>query len=286
MPENGIMFQSLPELKSPVLIIGFDGWGNALNVSKAMADYLIRKMNGEYFARLNSDLFYNYNESRPLVNISNGSLNSILPPGGSFYSIKSREKDLVVLRANEPTIGWFHFVNDLLSLCVKLDIDLIITLGSMYDNVLHTDRIVSAIASNETIFSRLSQKNVIPINYQGPSAIHSTIQSEGKKQGFDCVSLWCHCPYYLQGATHFGLLSHMGDLLSYFIGVDIDLEELNTSWKELNSQIQALIEKNPELKDMVAELRKAKVRGSWESMKESTHKDNKVILLKDFQKPI
>ncbi len=279
--------QQLPELSDPVLIASFDGWGNALNVSRAMADYLIRKLNGEYFARLNSDLFYRYDENRPVVNISEGSLKSVLPPGGSFYSIitGSKKRNLIVLRANEPTLRWFRFVDDMLSLCVKLGVKTVITLGSMYDNVLHTDRIISGIASKETVFSKLKQKNVIPINYQGPTAIHSTIQSEGMKQGFECISLWCHCPYYLQGTTHFGVLSHLGDLLSYFVGFELDLEELNASWKELNSQIQTLIEKNPEFKEMIGDLRKAKVRGSWASMKESAKKGDKVIPLKDFLKP-
>jgi len=147
------------------------------------------------------------------------------------------------------------------------------------------DRIISAIASGDAHTPTLNENDVLPINYQGPSAIHSTIHSEAQKRGFECLSLWCHCPYYLQGATHFGLLSHLGALLSSLVGFELDLEELEVSWKELNKQIQGLIEKNPELQDMINELRKAKIRGSWASMKESEHKDGKVIQIADFLKP-
>ena len=69
------------------------------------------------------------------------------------------------------------------------------------------------------------------------------------------------------------------------MGFELDLEELDVSWKELNRQIQGLIKKNPELQEMINELRKAKVRGSWASMKVSEKKDEKVIQIADFLKP-
>jgi proteasome assembly chaperone (PAC2) family protein len=157
----------------------------------------------------------------------------------------------------------------------------IISLGSMYDNVLHTDMVISALASSEELLSGLKAENVNTINYKGPSAIHSTIHSEAKKRGIECVSLWCHCPYYLQGTTHFGLLSYLGALLSRWGGFELDTEELDTTWKNLNKQIQGIIDQNPELQGMINDLRKAKVKGSWDMAR----KQDKVIHLEDFLKP-
>jgi uncharacterized protein YdeI (YjbR/CyaY-like superfamily) len=74
-------------------------------------------------------------------------------------------------------------------------------------------------------------------------------------------------------------------LLSFLGDFELDTEEIDSSWKELNRQIQGLIEKNPELQAMITEIRKAKVRGSWESMKGSIEKGQKVIHLEDFLKP-
>jgi hypothetical protein len=166
-----------------------------------------------------------------------------------------------------------------------LGVDTLITLGSMYDNVLHTDLIISGIASSEEILDRLKEKRVIPINYEGPSAIHSTLHAEARKRGLDCLSLWCHCPYYLQGETHFGLLAQLGSLLASLVGFGLDVGQLERSWHELIRQIQSLIEKNPELQGMLTELRKAKVRGSWEAAKEGMKKGEKVIQISDFLIP-
>jgi proteasome assembly chaperone (PAC2) family protein len=287
MSEKGILIKKRPRLKNPILMAGFDGWGNAMNISRGMVSYLIRKLKATYFARLDPDMYYHYDESRPFVDIKDGELISFSPPGGSFYAVRSEtgKNDLIILRADEPNLRWFHFANALFSLCKELEVKRVITLGSMYDNVLHTDRILSGISSSEDSSARLKEKKIAPVSYQGPSAIHAILMSEGLKRGFESISLWCHCPYYLQGATHFGLLSHLGLTLSSLGGFELDVTELETSWAELNDQIQALIESTPELQSVIDELHKAKMRGSWERMRESAKKGDKVINLKDFLPP-
>ena len=287
MSEPGIHIEYLPELNNPILIAGFEGWGNALDISSGMILYLIRKLAAKAFASINPDVFYRYDETRPRVEIEEGILKNLSPPGGSFYAAKTvtQGKDLVLFNANEPNLRWFQFVDELLSLCDKLGVKTIITLGSMYDNVLHSDRIISGISSSQELFFKLESKNVMPIFYRGPSAIHSIIHSEAQKKGFQSVSLWCHCPYYLQGTTHFGLISSLGALLSFLGEFELDVEDLEASWTAIKEKIQGLVDKSPELREIIKELRKAKVRGSWANMRESSRKDDKVINLKDFLEP-
>jgi len=287
MSETGIHIKELPQLANPVLIAGFDGWGNALNVSNGMAAYLIRKLKARPFADLDPDIFYRYDEQRPVVNIEAGILNSLTSPGGSFYAAETDagQNDVVILKANEPSLRWFGFIDLLLSLCKKLEVQTIITLGSMYDNVLHTDRIVSGIASTPEKLSQLKQKRITAISYQGPSAIHSIIQSEGSKEGFECISLWSHCPYYLQGTTHFGILSYLGQLIAGMANFKLDTLDLDANWQKLEKQISELIESNQELQALISNLRKEKVKGSAASLKGAAKSDEKIINLQDFLDP-
>jgi proteasome assembly chaperone (PAC2) family protein len=281
-----IQLKELPQLKKPVLIAGFDGWGNALKISSGMAAYLIRKLNAKQFAKLNPDTFFRYDDARPLVNIEEGILKRIVPPGGTFYAARTDEdrNDVVILKADEPNLKWYRFIEETFSLCHKLGVETIITLGSMYDNVLHTDRVISGIASSQQLVAKLNEQNINSISYQGPSAIHSIIQLEGSKKGFQCISLWSHCPFYLQGTTHFGILSHLGALLSSMGNFDLDTADLEESWKSLNEQIQELVKNNADIQNIISELRKSKVRGSAATMKGSL-KDEKVINIEDFLEP-
>ena len=277
----------LPNLKNPVLIAGFDGWGNALNISDGMAAYLIRQLNARQFADLDPDTFYRYDEQRPVVNIAEGRLESLTAPGGAFYAVGTddEQSDLVILKADEPNLQWFKFVDQLFSLCRELAVSTIITLGSMYDNVLHTDRIISGVASTPQGLSRLSQRRINSISYRGPSAIHSIIQSEGTKRGFECISLWTHCPYYLQGTTHFGILSYLGRLIAEMVNFRLDTRELDSNWKTLEEQINKLIENNPELQSLISNLRKEKVKGSTAGLRGTVKSTEKIINLQDFLNP-
>jgi proteasome assembly chaperone (PAC2) family protein len=287
MSERGIQIDEFPDLKNPLLIAGFDGWGNALKISSGMAAYLIRTFKAQRFAEINPDVFFRYDEMRPVVHIEEGVLKSLSSPGGTFYAAQTAPggRDLVILKTDEPNLRWSGFVEELFGLCKRLNIESIITLGSMYDHVLHTDRIISAVTSDAAMSSMLRQKGVNAISYQGPSAIHSTIHSEGLKRAHACMSLWCHCPFYLQGTTHFGILAHLGELLASLGGFELDTENLETSWEKLNIQIEKLIENNAELQEVVKELRKAKVRGSAAEMKGAIKSDEKIINIQDFLGP-
>ncbi len=287
MNENGIKIHELPDLKNPLLIAGFDGWGNALQISSGMAAYLIRTFKAQRFAELDPDVFFRYDEKRPVVHIEDGVFKNLSPPGGTFYAAQtgSDGRDLVILKTDEPNLRWVGFVEELFNLCSRLHIETIITLGSMYDHVLHTDRIISAIASNADLSSMLKQKNVNSISYQGPSAIHSSIHSEALKRDIASISLWCHCPYYLQGTTHFGILAYMGKMLAAIGGFELNIADLETSWEKLNIQIENLIENNAELQAVINELRKAKLRGSAAEMKGVIKSDEKIINIQDFLQP-
>jgi proteasome assembly chaperone (PAC2) family protein len=286
MIEPGIQIDKLPDLKNPLLIAGFEGWGNALKISSGMVAYLVRKFEARRFAEINPDLFFRYDEMRPVVHIEKGVLKSLTPPGGTFYAAQTAAdgRDLVILKADEPQLRWSGFVEELFDLSRRLNVHSIITIGSMYDHVLHTDRFVSAIASDAAMTSLLRQKGVNSVSYDGPSAIHSVIHAEGLKRNYACISLWCHCPVYLQGTTHFGILAHLGKLLASLGGFEINTEDLEVSWEKLKTQIESLIDNNAELQAVVNELRKAKTRGSDTAMKGAV-KDEKIINIQDFLQP-
>ena len=271
----------LPELENGFLIAGFDGWGNALDISTGMVDYIILKLKAEPFGRINPDRFFRFDENRPQVEIVDGFLTNLKPPCGELYKTDKSitGKDIVILKTAEPNLNWFTFIELILSLSKKMGVKTIITLGSMFDNILHTDKIISAVASTPELLESLKQKNILTINYNGPGAIHSSIQHEAQIKGFQCLSLWCHCPYYLQGTTHLGLLSYLGSFLADWCGFDLDTEELEITWRDLSKQIQEIIDKNPELQSVIGDLKKSK--SSWDPSK----KDDKVVRLKDFIKP-
>ena len=119
MSSNGIQIHEIPDLENPLLIAGFDGWGNALKISSGMAAYLIRTFKAQQFAELDPDVYFRYDEKRPVVHIEDGTFKKLSPPGGAFYAARTAPegRDLVILKSDEPNLRWFGFVDELLNLC-------------------------------------------------------------------------------------------------------------------------------------------------------------------------
>jgi proteasome assembly chaperone (PAC2) family protein len=279
--------ETLPTLSTPVFIIGFRGWGNALEVSAGTAAYLADTLQAVSIGHIDPDACYRYDENRPVVNIETGDMKSITPPGGSFFAITTKpgENDLVVLIADEPSLNWYRFSGELVDLAHQLGAPGVITLGSMFDNVLHTDRIISAVTTGSGFEGAVGRHRVIPINYHGPSAIHTIILEACRKRAVAGASLWGHCPVYLQGITHHGMMLQMIRVLSDMASFSSTTEALEASWEALEIQIRKLISDNPKLVGIMDQIRKKKREGAMQNLGQNGKEQGKVINLQDFLDP-
>ena len=276
--------EKVPALSSPVVIVGLRGWGNALEVASEMAAYVVDALQGRSIGRLDSDACYRYDETRPVVVIESGRMKSINPPGGSLYAIQTPpgDSDLLVLIADEPSLQWYRFSWELVELARNLEARGLISLGSMFDHVLHTDRIISAATTGDAYAAMLSNRDVLPINYRGPSAIHTVILEACRKQGLPGASLWSHCPAYLQGIIHHGIMIDLARLLADLASFSIDTQPLESRWETLEIQIQELIAENPKLEGVMDQIRKKKREGAWQNLENTGTTKNNVINLQDF----
>lgn len=284
MEYTTIQMEMTPPLNKPVVIVGLRGWGNALDVSAGMAGYIVESFQGPSVGHIDPDMCYRYDEIRPVVKINAGKLLAIDPPEGTFYSISTRpgENDLLILIADEPSLNWHRFSRELVEFALQLESSAVITLGSMMDNVLHTDRIISAVSSSNDFEGVLERHGVLPVNYHGPSAIHTLILDACRKRAVPGVSLWSHCPAYLQGISHHGMMHQLAVLLADMASFSLQTDVLEARWKDLESQIQQLIADNPKVEGIVEQIRKKKREGAMQNMGEGGSAEGTVINLKDF----
>ena len=285
MEYTTIQMKEIPSLMSPAIIIGLRGWGNALEVSAGMATYLVDQNQGRSVGRIRSDTCYRYDENRPVVKIKLGEIKSIRSPGGLFFAVQGGRgnRDLLILIADEPSLNWYRFSSEVVDLAVNLGATAVLTIGSMFDHVLHTDRIISAATTGVHFNGIFNRYGLAPIDYHGPSAIHPLILDECRKRGMAGASLWCHCPAYLQGITHYGLMIQLGQILADMIPFLIQTDELQARWADLEVQIKQLIDENPKLEGIMEEIRKKKRAGAWQGMRQNGKIQGNVISLESFR---
>mgnify|MGYP000436381917 CR=1 FL=1 len=288
MKSQRIHVERFPRINRPILIAGFAGWGNALDVSSGTVEYLISALDGELFATLNPDCFYRYDDNRPRVNIENGVLERIDPPCGEFYFARTGnpDNDVILFKGDEPQLAWYSFAEEVLRLLKNFSGDTVVTLGSMYDGVLHTERKISEIHSTPVFQEIFSRHQIQPINYNGPSAVHSVIHTAGAKMGCLCLSLWCHCPVYLQGMRHTGMIAALGALLAEIGGFELDVSLMEQNWGEMMAKIERAIDETPSLQSAIRKLGKSKSLKPGAGLLPSPGKKRgTVINLSDFLSP-
>jgi predicted ATP-grasp superfamily ATP-dependent carboligase len=257
MIEDFVTFHQKPTLKNPALIVGFGDWSNAGNVALQSIEYVIRKKGATLFAEIETDPFYNFTQNRPIISIKEGRLQRINTKLISFYAWTNDEggNDLIFLKAQEPDYRWHTFVDILFDLCKQWEVFLIVSLGGMYDDVLHTEAIISGIYSLEQWKDTLLEHGLNLVDYEGPSGIHAFIMQRVQKEQYPYIGLWGHTPLYLRG-TNFRVSNRMISILSSLFSFSIETLELERSLKEFEHQMEEALDKNAELQDYIEKIKK------------------------------
>jgi proteasome assembly chaperone (PAC2) family protein len=280
MHEDFVKFYQMPHLNNPILIAGFGGWSNAGNVAVKSVEYIIKKKGATLLAEIDPDHFYQFTQNRPVINIKEGRFQGLHLRKISFYFWPNREgnNDVILLSAQEPDCRWHTFVQALFHLCKQWCVSLIVSIGGMYDDVLHTEAIVSGVYSFGEWRDVFIEKGIHLIGYEGPSGIHSLIMQRAEKESCPFIGLWGNSPLYLRG-TNFRVVIRIVNLIASFCAFSIDQLELENSLKEFEHQIGEILEKNSELKEQIEEIKKIR---SGELRKKDP---SKIINIKDFIRP-
>ena len=83
-----VRVSSMPELRSPVLIVAFEGWNDAGDAASTTAHHLIDRLNGEVFADIDPEDFFDFTAMRPTVEIVDGTERQLHWPDSSFYACR------------------------------------------------------------------------------------------------------------------------------------------------------------------------------------------------------
>jgi proteasome assembly chaperone (PAC2) family protein len=288
MEMEEIIYLEKPNLHKPCLIIGFEGWPNAAEVSSSALQHLVESLKAKKFASVPTENFYQVSSLRPVAVIKEGKLVELKLPGNHFYYVKDLpSNDLILFSGIEPHLRWNSFVDLLLDLAEGFDVSQIFTIGGTYDYIPHTyPPMVSALFNHEALREKVIQAGLGLTEYTGPVSIHTFILEAARKRSLKAMSLWGHAPQYLQTRNLkvvYAVLKSLTDMME----MKIDLSELERSGDYFDQQVNHLVEDDPKLQEIISKLEEAYKRServSHFSRKEEGSKEEKVIYIQAFLK--
>jgi len=283
-----IVYLEKPSLDKPCLIVGFEGWPNAAEVSSSALQFLIENLTAQKFASVEGEDFYQIPYLRPIGVIKGGRLIELKPPSNHFYYSKNPlSEDLILFKGVEPHLKWTVFVELLLSLAEEFRVSQIFTIGGTYDYIPHTyPPMVSAVINHEDLREKVIQAGLGLTEYTGPVSIQTFLLEAAKKKGLKTTCLWGHAPQYLQ-AKNVRVVHSVLKTLSDLVEIGIDLSELQRASDYFNEQVNHLVEEDPKLQEVIKKLEELYMQAEPSldlSEKGEGPKEEKVIYMHAFLK--
>lgn len=249
-----LIVSSRPELRRPVLIAAFRGWNDGGQGATLGGGFLAKQWEAESFAEIDPESFYDFQAVRPNVSLEDGLTRKLEWPSNTFLHapIPGLDRDAVILLGVEPNLRWKTYTAFVLELVQELEVELVVTLGSLLADVPHTRPApVSAAASDPTLVEELG---VEPSRYEGPTGIVGILLDACRQAEVPAVSLWAAVPHYVSLAPSpraaLALCRRLGELL----GADIDLDELQQAAEEYTEQVTEAVASDAETAAYVEEL--------------------------------
>ena len=243
-----------PELRRPVLVTAFRGWNDGGQGASLAAGFLAKEWQAARFADLDPEDFFDFQVSRPHVTLVDGVTRRLDWPDNAFYHAKipGVDRDAVLLLGIEPNYRWRRFAELVVGLARDLDVELMISFGSLLADVPHTrPSPVTGSATDEGLIERYGLQGS---RYEGPTGIVGVLHDACRRGGLDSISLWAAVPHYVSLAPSpraaLALCRRLGDLL----GTTVDAAELEQAAESYSEQVSEAVAADPETQAYVEQL--------------------------------
>lgn len=244
----------VPTLRSPVLIVAFEGWNDAGDAASTTAHHLIDRWDAELFADIDPEEFFDFTAMRPTVEIIDGFERDLHWPDTSFYAARLADApfDAVVMLGVEPQMRWRTFCSQILETAKALGAEMVVTLGALLADVPHTRPVqVIGTAYDEATAQKLGLKSS---TYEGPTGIVGVLHAEARDAGFTVASLWATVPSYVPGATSPKASLALVERLTSMLDVSVYATDLEIAAVAYERQVTELVNEDQETAEFVAEL--------------------------------
>ncbi|MEI6621237.1 MAG: PAC2 family protein [Actinomycetes bacterium] len=226
-----IEWESMPRLRSAVMVTSFEGWNDAGEAATDAVDHIRQMFSAKLLGELDPDDYYDFQVTRPHVKVE-GAVRSITWPTSRFYLARGVDRDFVLVHGIEPNMRWRAFCQDILEVAIDLEVELVVNLGALLADVPHTRAIpMTAFASTPELTAALSLEQS---GYEGPTGIVGVLQSACEHAAIPAVSLWAAVPHYVAQTpcpkAALALIQHIEDITGEAIGVG-ELPDDAAAWQ-------------------------------------------------------
>lgn len=247
------------------MICAFTGWNDAAEAATGAVSHLLGCWTDpefdvvpELIAEIDAEDFYDFQVNRPTIVVDESSVRNLTWPGTQVFGLRtpSLENDFVIVRGVEPSMKWKTFTAGILDLADDLEVEMVITIGSMLADTPHTRPItVSGSGAHPDIATRLG---VEISKYEGPTGILGVIQDGCVRRGIDAVSLWAAVPHYASNTPSPKATLALVNALEDFLEISLPQGQLPEESLQWENEVSDLAKEDSDVAEYVKALEESK----------------------------
>jgi proteasome assembly chaperone (PAC2) family protein len=253
-----VELDDVPELVDPVVIAAFEGWNDAGEAASGVIRHLEEIWGATPLAALDPDDYYDFQVTRPTVEMVDGQTRRISWPTTrlSVAKLPGSDRDVVLVHGIEPNMRWRAFCQDLVGIMLELGTRNVVLLGALLADAPHTRPVpVTAASSDAGLTARMQLEAA---RYEGPTGVLGVLQDACATAELETVSLWAAVPHYVaqppSPKATLALLRWVEDILD----ISVSLGELPEQARAWEHGVNELAEQDSEVAEYVRALEEQK----------------------------
>ncbi|MHB1807788.1 MAG: PAC2 family protein [Solirubrobacteraceae bacterium] len=244
-------------LRAPAMICAFEGWNDAGDAASGAVSFLAAEFGAERFAQVEIEEFYDFQSSRPRIELGDENERSITWPSVEVLEARAPRapRDLVLVQGVEPSLKWRSFSSLIVDLADALGVQLVVTIGALLADIPHSHPVaMTGSASDQEMLDRLG----LPTStYEGVTGIVGVLHNACADAGLPSASIWASVPHYVAAAPNPKATLALVRKIETLVGVSVDASELEQASSEYERQVGLAVQSDPDIQAFVERLERA-----------------------------
>jgi proteasome assembly chaperone (PAC2) family protein len=233
------------------MVCAFRGWNDAAAAASTALAAIGNSLDSELVATIDPEDYFDFQSTRPTITMAGGATRRIEWPENNLIAVRvpGGERDLVLLDGTEPNLRWRTFSETIVTAAEALDVELVITLGSLIAEVSHTLPVpITGLASSPELVDELDLERS---SYEGPTGIVGVVHDLCNKTGIDSASLWAAVPHYVAAVPNPKAALALLRRLEGMTEIAVEASELEEETADYEEQINRAVAANAEIEELV-----------------------------------
>ena len=249
---ESLVWSARPTLRKGVLVCAFYGWNDGGEAATTSALFLRQQLGAKPFCELDPDEFYDFQEVRPIVSLSEDDTRRVSWPENSFaWAPLPSGNDIAVMIGIEPQNRWKHYSRSVVEVAQESGAELVVTLGGFLADTPHTRPVPVTGSADGDLADQLG---LAPSAYEGPTGIVGVVHDACKEAGIPSASLWAAVPHYISQSPNPKAALALLSRLALLLDIRFDTTKLSQEAVSFEREVSQAVSADEKISRYVREL--------------------------------